>query len=297
MIGSRTTSACLSRWSIGHDIYHDVPLHCEEFQLLLNRVRGVSKVLKRPDSEAHDLLAAYLATGDELSWEEAAEQLGRVLEVGLCPEDREFDRFLPYEMQLVSYQYWTGLAVAKRAAAWFAELGVRTVADIGSGVGKFCVAAALFSRGGGMGSGRFTGLEQRRWLVAAARNLARLFRVEDRVSFITGAVGEVVPPIAEAYYFYNPFAENLFPPSDHLDDSVVLGQARYDRDIAAVEQFLCRVPVGTFILTYNRFGGRIPSSYDEVRVARDLPAVLRMWRKTRVCQESRAAQSMIVEPT
>lgn len=293
MIGSRTTSAGLFRWSMGHDIYHDAPLDCEEFQLLTNRVSGVSTVLKRPDSEEHDLLAAYLATGDELSWEEAAEQLGRILAVGLCPEDREFDRFLPYEMQLVSYQYWTSLAVAKRAAAWFAELGVRTVADIGSGVGKFCVAAALFGGGGG----RFTGLEQRRWLVAAARNLARLFRVEDRVSFITGAVGEVTPPIAEAYYFYNPFAENLFPASDHLDDSVVLGQARYDRDIAAVEQFLCRVPVGTFILTYNRFGGRIPSGYDEVRVARDLPAVLRMWRKTRVCHESGTAQSMIVEPT
>ena len=114
-------------------------------------------MLKRPDSEEQDLLAAYLATGDELSWEEAAEQLGRILAVGLCPEDREFDRFLPYEMQLVSYQYWTSLAVAKRAAAWFAELGVRTVADIGSGVGKFCVAAALFGGGGG----RFTGLEQR----------------------------------------------------------------------------------------------------------------------------------------
>lgn len=248
-------------------------------------------MLKRPDLEDHDLLAAYLATGDELSWEQAAQQLGRILAVGLCPEDREFDRFLPYEMQLVSYQYWTALVVAQRAAAWFAELGVRTVADIGSGVGKFCIAAALF------GGCRFTGLEQRRRLVAAARNLAQLFRVDDRVRFIAGAVGEVSPPIADAYYFYNPFAENLFPARDQLDDSVVLSQGRYDRDIATVEDFLCRVPVGTFILTYNRFGGRIPTGYDEVRVARDLPAVLRMWRKTRALREPRASQSMVIEPS
>ena len=247
----------------------------------------------RPNPEASDLLAAYLATGDELSWEQAAQQLGRILEVGLCPEDREFDRFLPYELQLVSGQYWTALAVAQRAAAWFAELGVRTVADIGSGVGKFCVAAALFSGGGG--GCRFTGLEQRRQLVAAARNLAQLFRVDDRVSFIAGAVGEVATPIADAYYFYNPFAENLFPPSDQLDDSVVLSKARHDRDIATVEGFLGRAPVGTFILTYNRFGGQFPAGYDEVRVARDLPAVLRLWRKSPA--SLRDTQAMVIEPT
>lgn len=245
----------------------------------------------QPNPKEHDLLSAYLATGDELSWEQAAEQLGRILEVGLCPEDREFDRFLPYEMQLVSHQYWTGLAVAQRAAAWFSELGVHTVADIGSGVGKFCIAAALFGRC------RFMGLEQRPWLVAAARNLAQLFRVDDRVRFITGAVGATAPPRAEAYYFYNPFAENLFPPSDRLDDNVELGQARYARDIAIAEDFLRRVPVGTFILTYNRFGGRIPGGYEEVRIARDLPAVLRMWRKASEPPGPLASQPMIVEPS
>jgi len=229
------------------------------------------------------LLSAYLATGDELSWEQAAQQLGRILQIGLCPEDCEFDRFLPYELQLVSYQYWSGLAVAKRAATWFSELGARTVVDIGSGAGKFCVAAALFGRC------RFTGLEQRPRLVAAARNLAQLFGVDDRVSFIVGAMGEAALPSADVYYFYNPFGENLFPPTDHLDDSVELGKDRFDRDIAAVEDFLRRVPIGTCALTYNRFGGRIPSCYDEIRVARDLPAVLSMWRKAREPRMPRTA--------
>lgn len=230
---------------------------------------------RRPNIKERDLLAAYLATGDELSWEQAAEQLGQILKVGLCPEDREFDRFLPYEMQLVSYQHWSGLAVAQRAAAWFSELNLATVADIGSGAGKFCVAAALF------GGCRFTGLEQRPRLVTAAQNLAQLFRVDDRVHFITGALGEIAPPRADAYYLYNPFGENLFPPSAQLDDEVELSRARYDRDVAAVEDLLRRAPLGTYIVTYNSFGGRLPTGYDEVRVARDLPAVLRMWRKTR----------------
>lgn len=230
---------------------------------------------RRPNPKARDLLAAYLATGDELSWEQAAEQLGQILKVGLCPEDREFDRFLPYEMQLVSYQHWSGLAVAQRAAAWFSELNLATVADIGSGAGKFCVAAALF------GGCRFTGLEQRPRLVTAAQNLAQLFRVDDRVHFIAGALGETEPPRADAYYLYNPFGENLFPPSAQLDDEVELSRARYDRDVAAVEDLLRRAPLGTYIVTYNSFGGRLPTGYDEVRVARDLPAVLRMWRKTR----------------
>jgi predicted RNA methylase len=232
-------------------------------------------VSRQSNPPAHSLLSAYLATGDELTWEQAAQQLGRILQVGLCPDDREFDRFLPYEMQLVSYQHWSGLAVAQRAATWFSELGLGTVADLGSGAGKFCVAAALF------GGCRFTGLEQRPRLVTAARNLAQLFQVDDRVRFIAGAVGEAATPRADAYYLYNPFGENLYPPSAQLDNEVELSQARYDRDVAAVEDLLRGVPLGTYVVTYNSFGGRMPSGYDAVRVARDLPAVLRMWRKTR----------------
>jgi len=79
---------------------------------------------------------------------------------------------------------------------------------------------------------------------------------------------------------YNPFGENLFGLEDRLDDDVELCGARYLRDVAAVERLLRDAPAGTFLLTYNGFGGDLPADYREVRVDRELPSVLRMWRKS-----------------
>ena len=122
----------------------------------------------------------------------AAQPVAAALRTGRCPADRAFDRFLPEHLRVVSHQYWTPLVVAQRAAAWFDDLRIRTVVDIGSGVGKFCVAAAL------MGHCRVTGLEQRPSLVASARTLTRVFDLHDRVSFVEGALGVAPMPFAEA---------------------------------------------------------------------------------------------------
>ncbi|HEX7669859.1 MAG TPA: hypothetical protein VF395_09760, partial [Polyangiaceae bacterium] len=174
---------------------------------------------------------------------------------------------------VVSNQFWTPLAVATRVAAWLDEFNVETVVDIGSGAGKFCVATALAGRCS------FVGLEQRPRLVRAARHLARLFRIEERVHFLHGTLGDDALPVADAYYLYNPFGENLFGLGDHLDEEVELGSERYSRDVTAVETLLGEARVGTFVFTYNGFGGRLPESYEEVRVDRELPNVLRLSRK------------------
>lgn len=201
-------------------------------------------------------------------------RVGNALRSGLCPKDRVFDRFLMTEHRLISGMYWTPLVVATRAAQWFDELGIKTVLDVGSGAGKFCVAAALASK-----LPRFIGLEHRSDLVSASRDLARRFEVEERITFVHGTFGEIPTPSAEAYYFFNPFGENLFGPEDRLDATVELGNDRFLRDVASVERLLIGAPVGTYLLTYNGYGGTIPTSYREVRVDRELPNVLRMWRK------------------
>jgi SAM-dependent methyltransferase len=189
--------------------------------------------------------------------------------------DRTFDQLLRGEFQACSGVHWTPLHVAIAAAEWLDEVGVKTVVDLGSGAGKFCVAAAI------AGVASFTGIEQRPRLVAAARELAHSFGVSDRVRFVAGTMGEVPIPAANAYYLYNPFGENLFPHDDCIDTDVELGDQRYLRDVALVEGLLRDFPVGTHVLTYNGFGGVIPGSYRAVRTDREVPNVLRMWRKER----------------
>jgi len=175
--------------------------------------------------------------------EQTIEQIAETLRIGesaatgatgAYPPDPVFDRFLPEDLRVVSGEYWTPLEVVGRAAGWFEELQIGTVVDIGSGAGKFCVAAAL------AGHCRFVGVEHRPRLVATARALAQLFKVDDRVHFVEGALGQVPVPPAEACYLYNPFEENLFPVDERMDRSVDLGAARHTRDIAIVEQLLQR---------------------------------------------------------
>jgi len=202
-----------------------------------------------------------------------AAQLTDELRAGAVPEDAAFDRLLPMRLRVVSRRFWTPLAACVRGARWLAELGVTSVVDIGAGAGKFCVVAALTS------SGRFTGLEHRPRLVAVANRLARQLEVDDRVRFLLGALGTCALPPAQAYYLYNPFGENRFGPESHLDDAVELGEQRFARDVALVEQLLSDAAPGTYALTYTGFGGCVPDGYASIRVDRTLPNVLQLWQK------------------
>ena len=188
----------------------------------------------------NDLAAA--PTGAALP---AAHEVAALIRAGGWPHDELFDRFLPPRLRQASGVFWTPLVVAARAAAWFAEQGIGTVVDIGSGAGKFCVAAALG------GDCRFIGLEHRQRLVTAA----------------------------DAYYLYNPFAESRFGPESQLDADVELGEECFHRDVTATDALLRGAPRGTYVVTYNGFGGRVPESYEKVRVDRTLPNMLRMFRK------------------
>jgi SAM-dependent methyltransferase len=205
----------------------------------------------------------------------SARWVAEAVRKGICPNERAFDQFLPRELRIVSGQHWTPLFVALRVAKWLDQVGAKTVVDIGSGAGKFCVATALATRCD------FTGLEQRPRFVEAARALAQKFGVDDRVRFVERTLSQHAIPAADAYYLYNPFGENLFGPDEHLDAEVELSEDRYLRDVALAEAFFDQARVGTYVIKYNGFGGRMPSSYEEILVDRELPNLLRMWQKTR----------------
>jgi O-methyltransferase len=203
----------------------------------------------------------------------AAQSVADALRAGRCPMEYAFDRLLPHDLRLLSAEHWTPLVAVLRAAQWLDELGVQTLVDIGSGAGKFCVAAAL------AGHCRFRGVEHRARLVLAAHELARVFGVDDRVEFSHGVFGKDPLPAADAYYLYNPFGENVFGSEQPFGEDVEVTEERYARDIAAVEAMLQSAPAGTYLLTYNGFGGRVPHTYERVRIDRDLPSVLCLWRQ------------------
>jgi len=199
----------------------------------------------------------------------------KMLEMGGPLRDQGFDRLLPMRLRAASNRFWTPLDTIKRAATWFEEEGITSVVDIGSGVGKFCVAGALAS------SCSFIGIEQRPTLATVARNLARIFAVDDRVSIIDGRFGEIETPVADCYYLYNPFEENLFSAGEALDTEVELTAERFRNDLRCFRALVGSLPIGAYILSYNGIAARMPACLDELRLDRELPAVLRLLRKVR----------------
>lgn len=207
--------------------------------------------------------------------DEAAARIRDLLAAGLPVSDKDFDACMPESQQRASARYWTPVRVAVRLASWIAQAGVEQVLDVGSGAGKFCVVGALASKL------TYTGVEHRAHLVEAAEELAERFRVADRATFLVGTPEAVDFNAFDALYFYNPFGENHFTATDHLDSTVELNRRRFDREVARVEQLLERVPVGMHLATYNAYGGRVPDTFDLVQAQIVEVSLLRLWRKAR----------------
>lgn len=203
----------------------------------------------------------------------AARLVTRAIRAGQQPANEAFDRWLPEALRERSEEYWTPLPVLARVADWLRGTQVRTVVDIGSGAGKFCVAAALLT------SCRFIGLEQRASLVDTARTLADLFGVADRVTFLQGDFGAVPAPPADAYYLYNPFGEYDFDSDRYAELDVPFDTETLARDLFALTHLLSLAPAGTLVITYNGFGGALPDGYEQIAVDVRFPCALRLWRK------------------
>jgi SAM-dependent methyltransferase len=200
-------------------------------------------------------------------------EIAEAIRTGQIPTDSAIDRYLPARFRFVSHQYWTPVAVALRVSQWLTEVGAKTVLDVGSGPGKFCVLGALSTHCS------FVGIEQRERLFLAAHQLARCFEVNERVRLVHGVFGEVPLENFDAYYFYNPFIENVFPSEEWLDDSVEHSEEKFNREVALVGKLMRNSPIGTYIICYNGFGGSISHDYELVRNDPSSFDSLRMWKK------------------
>jgi predicted RNA methylase len=190
-------------------------------------------------------------------------------------DDPTFDRLYPDAVRAVSPCYWTPVAVAYRAAQLFASQDVKSVLDVGSGAGKFCLTAAC-SRPDVI----FTGIEQRPHLVETARQVAARLRIEN-VRFHSGDATDLRSADHGGFYLYNPFAENVYNDQERLDSTVELSRSRFFSDVWRMFFAFTSAPLGTSIVTYNSFGGPIPSTYELVHAERAEIEWLRLWVKRR----------------
>ena len=183
----------------------------------------------------------------------SARPVARALRSGERVADRDLDEVFPLDVRRASRVHWTPVAVAAHAARLLVDQPGMTVLDVGAGVGKFCLVAAATVRA------RIRGIEQRAHLVEIARAAAVKLGVQ--VDFVHGTLDGQDPSKVDGIYLFNPFAENLSPTRDRIDNTVELNGERFRRDVDATERFLAATRPGTRVVTYCGFGGVMPESY------------------------------------
>lgn len=168
--------------------------------------------------------------------------------VGGHDADHEFDAAYPDWVRRQSARHWTPVDVAVRAAELLVTSAYTRVLDVGSGAGKFCVAAAMTTR-----MGRFHGVEQRADLVEVTRDLAREYGVGRRVHIVHGNIASIDWREFNAFYFFNPFYEAVEGPQ--------LGAQLRELYVRFTTTQLAAAPVGSRVVTYYGFGGKFPPAY------------------------------------
>ena len=190
-------------------------------------------------------------------------------------DDDAFDAVYPPGIRALSARFWTPVAVAQRAADLLCRAGARYVLDVGAGAGKFVLAAASAAPTIG-----FFGIEQRPHLVDAAeraRHQLGLSNAHFQVADVTSVSWEVF----DAFYFFNPLAENLFGKENQIDNRVELTEERFVRDALRVERALRRARLGSRVVTYHGSSVRIPACY-ELRASEPAGTDwLRLWTRCR----------------
>ena len=191
---------------------------------------------------------------------------------GEAVPDEEFDLLLPEELRAHSRVHFTSVAFALRAARFLAQEPGATILDVGSGAGKFAVIGALATRG------RFTGIERRTALVAAARDLAQRCKTK-RATFLEGDAQTVDFAAFDGLYLYNPFGENLLAPEERIADDSGLSFAQHEEEVRFTLAQLDAARPGTRLAVLNGFGADTPRDWELCGTAREGRLVLELFAK------------------
>ncbi len=185
-------------------------------------------------------------------------------------DDTYFNKLFPRSVQAKAAKHWTPLHVAKAAAEFLAPQSDVHVLDIGSGIGKFCIAAAYFKP-----NAIFYGVEQRKHLATYATDASVKMGLYN-TSFIHGNFTQLDFRQFDSFYFFNAFYENL-EGTEKIDFTIDHSLSLYNYYNRYLFKELEQKPSGTRIATYHSLEDEIPPSYYVVKT--DFNGWLKFWIK------------------
>ena len=184
--------------------------------------------------------------------------------------DADFDQLYPLSIQALARRHWTPLGIARLASGFLAADNNVRILDIGSGAGKFCLAAAYYKP-----SAFYYGVEQRKNLLSHADSARKILRFRN-VSFIHGNFTQLDFRNYDHFYFYNSFYENLAG-TDKIDDSIDYSGELYNYYNMYLYKLLQQTPSGTKLAAYHSLEDEMPAGFQIVNVEMD--SMLKFWIK------------------
>ena len=184
--------------------------------------------------------------------------------------DEQFNQLYPLSIQALARRHWTPLSVARKAAGFLAAENNVRILDIGSGVGKFCLAAAYYKP-----NAFYYGIEQRKSLVSHAEKAREILHLQN-VSFVNGNFTQLDFRKYDHFYFYNAFYENLAG-TDKIDDSIDYSGELFNYYNRYLFKQLEKKPAGTRLATFHSMEEEIPQGYHVV--GSEMDNLLKFWIK------------------
>lgn len=185
--------------------------------------------------------------------------------------DAKFHNIYPSSIQGHARRHWTPLEITSKAARFLTPGGNERVLDIGSGVGKFCLAAANL-----VPDAYFFGVEQRKYLVEHAECARKIMGLAN-VAFMHNNFTQLDFRQYDHFYFFNSFYENIVE-SDMIDDHIDYSMELYEYYNQRLYEKLMDMPPGTRIVTYHSLDGEMPPGYALVNA--DVAEMLKYWMKS-----------------
>ncbi|MDF2191291.1 methyltransferase domain-containing protein [Paraflavitalea sp. CAU 1676] len=174
-------------------------------------------------------------------------------------------------MQKLARRHWTSLAITKMVSKFVTPSSGVKVLDIGSGVGKFCLASAYHEP-----SSHFFGIEQREDLVAHANTAKDILGLQN-AHFIHGNFTQLDFSQYDHFYFYNAFYEHLTD-TDKIDNNITFSTALYNYYNRYLYKKLDAMPAGTRLATFHTLEDRVPPGY--YLAESHVGTLLKFWIKT-----------------
>lgn len=184
--------------------------------------------------------------------------------------DAQFNTLFPEPIRKMTRRHWTPLLVAQKAAAFLRTGPGVKILDIGSGCGKFCLAAGYYYP-----DTQFTGVEQRAYLTEVANTALKTLGLKN-ITLLTANITEINFKDYHHFYFYNSFYENLAE-TEKIDQAIPFSKELFEQYSYYLYKQLREARKGTRLVTYHSVETEIPDEYQIVQT--DVNDYLKCWIK------------------